>query len=196
MANTIFPAQLARTAPDPQALYDRYQAILPRLRQCSKKNSRGLYFARLLDYPLRPTHAFAAPINQLEIVIRDLAGELARPNPLRFVYEVQIFAPGKDRRPIGFPCMSSLSFQLDGRQLRLSVTYRNQYYIQKALGNFLGLAHLQSFVAGAVGLDQGPLTVHAFHAQIDPDVGQRDAERLIRACRRCGQASPLPVEAA
>jgi thymidylate synthase len=73
-------------------------------------------------------------VNQLEIIIHDLEGELARKRrgqgPMRHMYEAQIFAPGKDRRPWGFPCMSSLSFHLDGDQLRLSATYRNQYYMQ------------------------------------------------------------------
>lgn len=175
VANTIFPDQLARTARDRADLYARYQALYPRLRHFSQK---GTYFGRLIAYPLQGDPARE---NQLETVIGDLARQLARRGPLGSIYEAQIFAPGKDRIPMGFPCMSSLSFQLDGPQLRLTATYRNQYYIRRALGNFIGLAQLQRFVADAVGLRQGPLTIHAFHAAIDPEIGVRETDALIQA---------------
>ncbi len=180
MANTIFPATLAATSRDRDHFYARYRALLPRLRK-QDKNRRGIYFERLIDYPLQ---ADPARSNQVETIIRTLRGQLARrarrQGPLGSVYEAQIFAPGKDLLPRGFPCLSSLSFQLDGGHLRLSATYRNQYFIQRALGNYLGLAGLQRFVAEAAGLAPGPLTVHAFHAYLD--LGQRETDTLLRAC--------------
>jgi hypothetical protein len=181
VVNTIFPVQLASTSPDRATLYARYRSMLPRLRGLGG-NARGLYFERLIDYPLYKT-GNGGPVNQLETLITDLQGQLERKGSLRHAYEAQIFAPGKDRLPQGFPCMSSLSFHLDHGAIRLSATYRNQYFIQRALGNYLGLAHLQRFVAAAVGLVAGPLTVHAFHAAIDPEIGARTTRALIRACR-------------
>ena len=192
VANTIFPAQLARTARSRDHLYTKYRFLLPRLRKLAP-NRRGLYFERLIRYPLQEDPARA---NQLETLICDLEGQLARRGPLRHVYEAQIFAPGLDRLPQGFPCMSSLSFHLDGRRLRLTATYRNQYYVRKALGNFLGLAQLQAFVADAVGLEPGPLTVHAYHAQIDPEVGKLAAESLLRNCRAVATPRRLRAEPA
>jgi hypothetical protein len=183
VANTIFPASLARTSPARQHLYERYQRLLPMLHR-NPKNTKGTYFERLIGYPL---HAGSGAVNQLEIIIHDLGKELDRKRrgqgPMRHMYEAQIFAPGKDRRPWGFPCMSSLSFHLDGDQLRLSATYRNQYYMQKALGNFVGLAALQHFVADAVGLRQGALTVHAFHAEIETRLTLTEVDALIEECR-------------
>ena len=82
---------------------------------------------------------------------------------------------------MGFPCLSSLSFHLDHGRLRLSATYRNQYYVRKALGNFLGLAQLQRYVATEAGIETGELSVHAFHAQVDG--AQRDAGALWRGCQ-------------
>jgi len=79
--------------------------------------------------------------------------------------------------------MSSLSFHIEGDQLRLSATYRNQYYIQRALGNFVGLAELQRFVAREAGMQQGILTVHACHAEIEKAATLTDVHRLIRDCR-------------
>lgn len=67
--------------------------------------------------------------------------------------------------------------------------YRNQYFIQRALGNYLGLARLQRFVATAVGLEQGPLTVHAFHAQLD--LGKQETDALLRAC--AAQVGSVPA---
>lgn len=192
VANTIFPAQLAATALDRAHLYERYGQLLPRLRRLPG-NQRGLYFERLLSYPLQADPERA---NQVETVIRTLEAQLARGAPLRSVYEAQVFAPGKDRNPIGFPCLSSLSFQLDGDRLRLTATYRNQYYVRKALGNFIGLAGLQRFVADAVGLALGPLTVHAFHAQVDPEVGVRETEELIAACRAAAAPRVLQAQSA
>lgn len=178
VANTIFPAALARTVDDRSALYTRYADLLPRLRRL-RGNKRGTYFGRLIKYPLQEDETKA---NQVETVIGDLTQQLVRrkpgQGPLRSVYEAQIFAPGKDRLPQGFPCMSSLSFQLDDSSLRLTATYRNQYYVERALGNLLGLAELQHFVASAAGLTQGPLCIHAFRAQIDPGIGRRDIENL------------------
>jgi thymidylate synthase len=183
VANTIFPAALVRAGGDREQLYGRYKAMLPRLRKLPK-NHRGLYFERLIAFP-GPRNG--EPVNQLEAIIGDLKRELARSTPLRFIYEAQISAPGKDRRPVGFPCLSYLSFQLEGDRLHLTATYRNQYYFQKALGNFLGLARLHRFVADEVGLRQGSLTIHAFHAQIE--IGQRESAALIQACRRPAAAA-------
>jgi hypothetical protein len=182
VGNTIFPSAFAYTGNNRERLYARYRALLPRLRKLPK-NHRGLYFERLIAFPM-PN---AAPVNQIESIIADLRNELTRPNPLRFIYEANISSPGKDRRPMGFPCLSSLSFQLDGDRLRLTATYRNQYYIQKALGNFLGLARLHQFIADEAELRQGSLTVHAFHAKIE--IGQRETTKLIKGFPRVASES-------
>lgn len=195
VANTIFPEGLAESSRDPAELFVRYRRLLPRLRRVPQ-NRKGTYFGRLTGYPLRA--AGKEPVNQLQIVIQDLRRELDRRNrrqgPMAHIYEAQVFAPGKDRRPIGFPCMSSLSFHLDAGRLHLSATYRNQYYIQRAAGNFLGLAALQRFVASAVGLGQGPLVVHAFHAEVDPDVSLANVDALIRDCRGALTPASRPLE--
>jgi hypothetical protein len=184
VANTIFPAALASSSRDRQELYRRYRRLLPRLHRF-QANQWGLYFERLIDYPLR--HDPRSPTNQVENIITALRREMSLPAPRRFIYEAQVFVPGRDRRRGGFPCLSSLSFQLDRDQLRLIATYRNQYYVERALGNFLGLAGLQGYVARETDLRQGPLTVVAFHAEADDSRG--DIERLLAAC---GWSNKLP----
>jgi hypothetical protein len=175
VANTIFPAELARQSADREALYGRYMQILPRLKRLAP-NRHGLYFARLISYPLQ---ANATRKNQLELLICRLIDELAKPGPLRHAYELAIHAPGLDTRPIGFPCMSSLSVHLEDGRLRMSATYRNQYYVQRALGNFLGLSRLQQFIASQAGLSVSALSVHAFHAEVDPGATQRNVSYLL-----------------
>ncbi len=180
--NTIFPLEIARSSQTRDELYSRYLRLLPRLRRFGASN-RGTYFGRLISYtPVQDANS----VNQIENIIATLKGELARrasgEGALGHIYEAQIYIPGKDNRPMGFPCMSSLSFHLGGPFLRLSATYRNQYYIGRALGNFLGLAELQRFIADAVGLRQGPLSIHAFHAEIDPKFGKREVANLLHIC--------------
>jgi hypothetical protein len=190
VANTIFPSSLVRPSSDRQELYDRYLRLVPRLRK-NRKNWRGTYFERLISYPMGSDAGPA--VNQIEEIITALQQELSSPRPLRFIYEAQVFVPGKDSRPIGFPCMSSLSFQLEGEWLRSTATYRNQYYIARALGNFIGLSRLQSFIAEQAGLRQGPLTIHAFHAQLDPKVSKPAIAELIGRCRTL---TPVPSSTA
>lgn len=177
VANTVFPENLARTSCDRAEFYRRYSAMLPRLHR-QAGNRKGIYFERLIAYPLS---AKGVHDNQVERVIRDLTRQLNGRSPRRSSYELQVFAPGKDGLPRGFPCLSSLSFRLDGDQLRLTAAYRSQWYLQKGLGNFLGLARLQRFVAQETGLGQGPLVIHAYHARIEH---RRKVKALLTRVRR------------
>jgi hypothetical protein len=80
--------------------------------------------------------------------------------------------------------MSSLSLHLEDGALRLAATYRNQYWIERGLGNLVGLSHLQRYVAVQTGLPVGALTMHAFHAELDRS--QRDSRALLDGARRLG----------
>jgi thymidylate synthase len=184
VANTIFPSAYLRGSSSRQQLYERYHALLPRLRK-QRGNGHGTYFGRLMEYPASADVKHGETMNQIEGIIEKLQTQLRGQRPKRFAYQAQIFAPGRDDTSLmGFPCLSSVSFQLDRPCLCLTAVYRNQYYFERALGNFLGLAHLQRFVAQATGLALGSLTVHACHAEIeDKAIGKQEAEQLIRACR-------------
>jgi thymidylate synthase len=163
VANTIFPARLAERSGTRDELYRRYERALPRIRRRDARNRRsGPYFSRMIGYPLQTDPARR---NQVERVIHDL-----QVNPhrrMRHIYEVQIFAPGRDLRPQGFPCLSSISMHVEADAVRLAATYRNQYYVERGLGNFLGLARLQQWIASQAGLVSGAMSLHAFHAYLD-----------------------------
>ena len=50
--------------------------------------------------------------------------------------------------------------------------YRNHYYVQRTLGNLIGLGRLLQFIARETGFDLGTLTIQSTHACLDPDLRQ------------------------
>lgn len=192
VANTIFPVAYLRGCANRQEFYDRYLERLPRLKK-QPKNKLGTYFGRLIQYPATLDVRRGATFNQIEAIIRKLEKQLTSNGPKRFAYQAQIFIPNRDTMStMGFPCMSFVSFQLDAqKRLCLTAIYRNQYYFQRALGNFIGLARLQRFVAEATNLEQGSLSVLACHAKFDVG-GKQARERLIRVCREHAAPAIVP----
>jgi hypothetical protein len=195
VANTIFPAAMARRTPDIAALRDRYEEIYPQLKRLAPtKNRYGTYFHRLVAYP-GPN----GPVNQLEQVITSLGSELSSDSPKRARYEASletpadatdvvdgdaedgqsdadalaetaatpVFTPGRDIRLMGFPCLSFLSFQHDKVNLHAVAHYRSQYLMERGLGNYLGISQLLRYLAQQVGLQPGGLTVVAGQAYAD-----------------------------
>lgn len=179
VVNTLFPAALARVSKTPHELSSRYTAMYKRIRREAGANGRGTYFGRIVHYPARDE-----PVNQLTRLIdqlrRDQSAKKTRPAAIyemataasdtvsvqdrqpadgASTEETQVYAPTPDTIPMGFPCLSHLSWQrVDGR-LHLLAQYRHQYLIERAYGNYLALGLLQRYVATAAGLDLGELSV-------------------------------------
>ena len=87
-----------------------------------------------------------------------------------------------DNSPYGGQCLSFLSFKIvpgTAKTLTLTAIYRNHFYVEKLLGNLIGLGRLMSFVARETDLKVGALTVVSTHAQIDQPDGRRRSD--IRA---------------
>jgi thymidylate synthase len=175
VANTIFPQWLAESSTARVELYDRYNRLLPLLRKL-RGNRHGTYFGRMIAYP-------PAGFNQLEHTAVSLSREEAI-RGLRHAFELMLYAPGVDSRPMGFPCLSAISIHREGPRLRLAATYRNQYYFERALGNLIGLSRLQRWLAREAGLAPGILTMHAFHAELDA------TESQTRSMIAIGEATP------
>lgn len=136
-------------------------------------------------------------INPLRILVNKIKGQLAT-RPMRAAYEMgmlegddllelPIHDAGSDsRRTRGQPCLSHLSFKLlpNEHQVMLTVLYRRHYYVEKALGNLIGLAQLLSFVAAETGLNAGPLICHSTLADLDRGSwGLHGVEELLQQCR-------------
>ncbi|MGN6065466.1 hypothetical protein [Brevundimonas diminuta] len=166
VANTLFPAALHRRHGSP-AFYDRFTTrVLPAAARGGDRWS-GYYFERMINLP-RPGGGVA--FNQLA----DIIGRLKDPSVKALnKFELSVFDPLRDvdRSPYGGQCLSHASFKpersTDGDRLHLTVMYRNHYYIEKLLGNLIGLGRLMAFVANEAELEVGALTVVSSHATID-----------------------------
>jgi len=162
VANTIFPLNLRLTSLDRNEFFTRYRRMVPKLRRFPG-NHHGLYFDRLTAWPPGGVDS----VNQVGAVINRMLDERTGRGPLRFIYDMSLFSPSHDSRPVGFPCLAYLNVKLDGGQLRLTAHYRNHYFVERAYGNYLGLARLQGFIASEVGLELGPLTCISGHAELE-----------------------------
>jgi hypothetical protein len=92
-----------------------------------------------------------------------------------------------DGSPYGGQCLSFLSFHLQPgspKTLLLTAQYRNHYYVEKLLGNLIGLGRLMSYVASETGAKVGSLTVLSTHATIDMPVPctRQDVISLLGGC--------------
>ncbi len=163
--NTIFPASFARrtNGPDDLASYYRQRLTKDGLLGFTH-NARGTYFGRIVAYPRGDGEQTA---DQLSDTVRKLRAELSHRSSKSSRYEISIYNERLDRSPMSFPCLAHLSMHLHDRRLHLQAVYRNEYLVGRAYGNFLGLAQLQSYVAGAVGLNVGELMITAGHAELD-----------------------------
>jgi len=175
VANTIFPASLYERHGAPDLFSVFHERILPRVRL--KERWSGYYFERMTDYPTRS----GKPFNPLWDIVERIRN--FDENPSYNKYELTVFDPERDidKSPYGGQCLSFLSFKLlagSERQLGLTAVYRNHFYIEKLLGNLVGLGRLMTFVASEASVGLGPLTVISTHAEIDKPKGATRGELL------------------
>jgi hypothetical protein len=188
VANTIFPHDLAATCANHEELADRYLAMYDVIKGLDRANRHGTYFGRLVDYP-----SPAGSCNQLASLVHKLKVETASHGPKAARYELNIAQPvddsglmdgstftrtgscqaapiyvaGQDNSPMGFPCLSFCSFQLDNRTLHMVAHYRRQHLIERGYGNYLGLGRLLSYVSDVTETEVGALTIVAGIAVVD-----------------------------
>lgn len=173
VVNTIFPAQLYMRH-GAASLHERYMTeIYPRVKR-HPDWQWGTYAERLFSRKA----CDGGEIKPLQDLLAKLKGQLALSGPNRAAYELgtvepfldlPIYDPARDRhRPIGGPCLSHVSVKLTKDQrVMLTGFYRSHFYVQRALGNLLGLAHLQHFIANEAGVECGPLICHSSMAQLE-----------------------------
>jgi hypothetical protein len=187
VAGTIFPAGLYLSH-GPTGVYDLYpNKIYPKI-----KSNWGTYAYRILHRDRRD----GTSMNPLEVLVEKLKKQLQGGHAFRAAYElnsVDVFTDiplydsvSDSTRTRNQPCLSHLSFRLrTANTLMLTALYRSHYYVQKTLGNLLGLAQLQSFVAKEAGLEMGPLICHSTFAILETEPkgwNKRDIEKLIGKC--------------
>lgn len=170
VANTIFPAGLYYRHGAP-AFFDVFRdKVLKKVRRSERWS--GYYFERMMDYPVPAGESQ----NQLWGIVERMRDEQVR---ALNKFELSLFDPVRDvdNSPYGGQCLSFLSFKIvpsAKRMLTLTAMYRNHFYIEKLLGNLIGLGRLMAFVSREADLRVGALTVISTHAEIDlPNRGRR-----------------------
>ena len=181
VSNTIFPADLDR-GDGIEALTDRYIETFER--RMHRQGEWGRYFQRMVAWPVGGGRN-ASTVNQLAEHIRSLRA--MREGKARFfgnVTEIALFDPARDlRKKMNRQCLSFIELKpvRDGDMWRLSMmaVYRNHYYVQRTLGNLIGLGRLLQFIARETGFEVGSLTIQSTHACLDPDLSTHDVADLI-----------------
>lgn len=172
VANTIFPASLYLRHGAP-AFFDVFKdRVLPKVRRGGRWS--GYYFERMIAYQ----GTAGAPPNQLWDVVERMNDDSVR---ALNKFELSLFDPIRDvdNSVYGGQCLSFMSFKIvpgSPRKVTLTAQYRNHYYVEKLLGNLIGLGRLMAFVARETGLEVGPLTVVSTHAKIDQPGGATRGE--------------------
>lgn len=170
VANTIMPYALYRWYGAPQ-FYDVYEHKV--YRRIVKSQEWGRYFYRMIHHETPK-----GVINPLRRLVDKVRKQAHGTRTYSNVFELPVTDPGLDVNTYnpacdanllrGGPCLSFLSFKLHStRGLMLTAMYRNHYFIQRALGNYIGLGRLLAFVAEEAGVPVGPLTCISTHAELD-----------------------------
>jgi len=198
VAGTIFPAAHYRSK-QAEGVYEIFPSLVyPKVRS----GWGDTYAGRML----RRTGKNGAEINPLELMVEKLKKQLGRRGPLGRAYELgftdtplelPIYDTALDAtRTTPQPCLSHVSFKVvGGNALMLTALYRSHYYIQRALGNLIGLAQLQFFVANETGLDMGELVCHSSFAKVEAGNGwtATQAKQLIQECNVLVSSETEPI---
>jgi len=191
VSDTIFPAAeyksggLSKVFKYPTDVYPHIKDV--------PANRWGTYALRLTQ---RHCADGGAPINPLELAINKMkaalaAAERVHNGPPRAVYELDLtMAPlelklydveNDYNNGRGGQCLSHVSLKLGpNHELYLTAIYRYQFFVQKALGNFKGLARLQACIARECGISVGPLVCHATLATLEGGAGEGGQSRWGR----------------
>lgn len=205
VADTIFPIDYYRGQPGPKTRNHVYD--MQRLSAKVEHRFVGdCYFDRMIDWPyVLVGNENGKTFNQLEFRIQRLIkawnsgkrtmndAELALSAGAFDDYaelelstgDVRVQHPSKDTTPIGFPCLSHVSLTLHKGRLDLTATYRNQHFVSKAYGNYLGLCRLLRFIVAEVGCEMGSVVCIATHADGEfskNGIAAKAIERLLVDC--------------
>jgi hypothetical protein len=203
VVNTIFPAQLYLSHGN-KGVYEEYPARYPKIQCHNNSRNWGTYAMRMIQ---RTDHA-GNTIYPLRDLVEKLSRQAKQKGGKRAAYElgtvdpftdIPIYDPGRDRLPImGGPCLSHVSVKLTSEHtVHLTGFYRSHWYVQRALGNLLGLAHLQHFIAREAGVSVGPLVILSSMAHLETSQdhwGNRDVQKLIEDCRTAREAHAVDNE--
>jgi hypothetical protein len=207
VAGTIFPFGLYR-AVGAEALPAKFQAIMAR---AMVKGHWGTYAMRLMSRPGKKPGETINPLYEVVRKLKKASGdgvgynsnyELGVHSPQDLfsediACEIPLYSPAEDRTNISkYPCLSHLTFKLiDRNVLELTAIYRSHYYLQRALGNLVGLTHLMRFVALEAGLKVGRLTCISTDAHLDVEFwgGAINTRAVMAQLKAAAGSEPAPA---
>lgn len=163
VSNTIFPAALDR-GDGVNSLRERY--LENYARRMHRPGEWGRYFQRMV--------AWKGPegqqIDQVGTTI-EMLRKASAPGARFYqnTYEIAVFDPARDlKKRSNRQCLSFIELKpaRDG-QLHMMAVYRNHFYVERTLGNLIGLARLLTFIAGEADMTVGTLTIQSTHAELE-----------------------------
>ena len=193
-AGTIFPQTIYKRYGRPD-WYERYKSIMARgmapntwgtyaLRMIKRKDESGATFnpldkiiEKLIAIRTKKLNKYVAAY---ELGVCDWATDLA--DDLNGVgFDLPTSDPSVDRNKYyGSACLSHVTFKLMHGKIDLTAIYRSHHYAERALGNLIGLAQLQQYVATEAGYETGTLTCISTYAKLDNGLGGiRAASKLL-----------------
>lgn len=182
VANAIFPQSIFERHGAP-AFYGVYlDKVLPRIRRSQADWGRD--FQRMISFPVERKGSTTNPLAEM---VEKMRHQVASARCFENVYEITIYdPPGGCAGPVtNTHRLGSLSFNLtDGapRHLLLTAVFRGHHYMQRLLGDMIGLGRLMKFVAGEAAVAVGDLAIASTHAEIDAVGTSRAVTALIERC--------------
>lgn len=165
VAGTIFPASFYTATQNKSGVFEDYPQFMEKLIK-----GWGSYAFRMV----RRTDESGNIFNPLEKIIDKIntqptRGKCLEIGLLPFDADIQLYDPRKDRNVyMGGPCLSHISIKvIDAKRINLTAIYRNHFYVQRLLGNLIGLSQLLGFVAKETSMQVGDLIIHSTSANID-----------------------------
>lgn len=171
VANTIFPAYLYRSGGLGKLF--QYPEIIGRFGK-DALGGWGTYACRMMKVVDLEGHK----LNPLQIIIdkinryfpdRGRYGKCYELGTLKFDGDIQLYDCREDGgRSMSGPCLSHVSVKVsEGKNIELTALYRNHYYVDKLLGNLIGLTLLQDCIARETKMKTGSLIIHSTSAELD-----------------------------
>lgn len=188
VAETIFPATEYKRQ-GLEGVYNYADTVHPFIKPL-RANRQNTYAYRLVRRGTGPN-----PLNPLKILLEKMRVQLNSKFTLFAAYELDLCLETSElkfydveidrKNTIGGQCLSHVSLKLGpDKKLYMTAMYRSQYFVQKALGNYKGLANLQACIARELGIAVGPLVVHATMARLEDIGGSGKVNTLLTACEK------------
>jgi hypothetical protein len=177
VAATIFPRSFYRfnCKSDRRQLYKEFPTYHTRMARFFGKKPAFSYFQRLVAWQ---AEGMAESVNQLEAFITRMRGHKA---PREAWYFYPTLDPTRDLGKIfSGPCLTAVDLKYEIKQniLNLIAFYRDHEFVEKALGNYVGLGHLLEFVCEQTETKAGAIVCISLRARIESGY-VKDLEGLL-----------------